>query len=151
MTPELRPCSVDRLLFRHLCHLGKTLDYCTSVNNPTRKFLSRNDSYRMTPMKSLLLLPIAALALSVAACDVKKTQEGEAPKVKVEGGQVPKYDVKGPDVSVDKKDTTVTVPEVKVEKKEKTVTLPDVNVKTGSEKRAEEEAAKPAPAPAAPQ
>jgi hypothetical protein len=105
----------------------------------------------MTLLKSIAALPaLALLAAGLTACDVKKTQEGEAPKVKVEGGQLPKYDVKGPDVSVDKKETTVTVPEVKVEKKEKTLTVPDVNVKTGGEKRAEEEAAKPAPATPAP-
>ena len=100
----------------------------------------------MTLLKFLRALPVLALAAatSFTACDVKKTQEGEAPTVKVEGGQMPKYDVKGPDVSVGKKETTVTVPEVKVENKEKTVTVPDVNITTGGEKRKEEEAAKPA-------
>ena len=101
----------------------------------------------MTILKTIVATPILILlAGSFTACDVKKTQEGEAPKVTVEGGQLPKYDVKTPDVTVDKKDTTVTVPEVKVESKEKTISVPDVNVKTGAEKRQEEEAAKAAPA-----
>jgi len=101
----------------------------------------------MNPLKSLAAIPALAVLASFTACDVKKTQEGEAPTVKVEGGQLPKYDVKGPDVSVDKKQTTVTVPEVKVETKEKTLTVPDIDVKTGAEKRQEEEAGKAAPAP----
>jgi uncharacterized lipoprotein len=106
-------------------------------------------TYQLRPIQ---LLAAVALVAGVAACDVKKTQEGEAPKVKVEGGQMPKYDVKGPDVDISKKDTTVTVPEVKVEKKEKVITVPKVDVTTGTEKRQQEEAAKnPPPAPAPPQ
>ena len=67
------------------------------------------------------VLTVSVLALSMAACDVKKTQEGEMPKVTVEGGQVPKYDVEGPDV--------------KVEKEKKTITVPDVDIVTPKEKR----------------
>jgi hypothetical protein len=67
------------------------------------------------------VLAVGVLALSVTACDVKKTQEGEMPKVSVEGGQVPKYDVEGPDV--------------KVEGEKKTITVPDVDVVTPQEKR----------------
>ena len=47
-----------------------------------------------------MLLRKAALALAVltvAACQVEKTQEGELPEVKVEGGQLPKYEVKTTD------------------------------------------------------
>lgn len=77
--------------------------------------------------KNLLLLAIApTIAFSLAACDVKKTQEGEAPKVNVEGGQVPKYDVDAPDVSVDSKKEQVDVPTVGTQ--EKTIRVPDVNV-----------------------
>jgi uncharacterized lipoprotein len=70
-------------------------------------------------------------ALGLAACDVDKTQEGEAPNVNVEGGQLPKYDVDAPDVDVNKEQRTVTVPDVDVDvnKEERTVTVPDVDVK----------------------
>jgi hypothetical protein len=64
---------------------------------------------------------VSALALSLTACDVKKTQEGEMPKVTVEGGQVPKYDVEGPDV--------------KVGSEKKTITVPDIDIVTPKEKR----------------
>jgi hypothetical protein len=88
-------------------------------------------------------ITIAALAtvtaLGLAACDVKKTQEGSVtmPKYDVTKTQegnvtVPKYDVKGPDVSVTKEEKTVTVPTVKTE--EKTITVPNVNVTTAKEK-----------------
>lgn len=66
-------------------------------------------------------LAIPALALAFSACDVKKTQEGEMPKVNVEGGQMPKYDVEPADV--------------KVEQKEKTITVPDVDIITPDEKK----------------
>jgi hypothetical protein len=45
---------------------------------------------------------------------VKKTQEGEAPKVSVTGGQLPKYDVKTPEVQVGSKKEVVNVPTVHV-------------------------------------
>lgn len=67
------------------------------------------------------LVTVAALALGLTACDVKKTQEGEMPKVNVEGGKMPKYDV--------------DAPEVKVEEKKKTITVPDVDIVTPEEKR----------------
>ena len=62
------------------------------------------------------------------------------PKVNVEGGKVPKYDVDAPDVKVEEKKTTVTVP--------------DVDIVTPKEKReggnVEGGEAKPAPATPAP-
>ena len=57
---------------------------------------------------------VAAVALSLTACEVKKTQEGEAPKVTVEGGKMPKYDVETPDVKVTEEKKTITVPKVEV-------------------------------------
>lgn len=90
-------------------------------------------------LSAIALVPAVALALS--ACDVKKTEEGEMPKV--EGGKLPKYDV--------------DAPEVKVEKK--TVTVPDVDIVTPDEKKqggnvepgdAGSATTPPAPAPSAP-
>ncbi len=70
------------------------------------------------------------LAGGLAACDVDQTQEGEAPDVDVKGGQLPEYDVQGPDVDVKKEERQVTVPDVDVDvnKEKKTVTVPDVDV-----------------------
>ena len=89
---------------------------------------------------------IAALAVGgsfgLAACDVKKTQEGNVtvPKYEVNQTQkgdvtVPKYDVTAPSVDVGKKEVEVTVPKVTTEKE--TVTVPSVDVKTGGERAAE--------------
>jgi hypothetical protein len=81
---------------------------------------------KLSSLNSLVIRLFAAaavpvLALALSACDVKKTQEGEMPKVNVEGGQVPKYDVDGP--------------EVKVEGEKKTITVPDVDIVTPQEKK----------------
>lgn len=65
------------------------------------------------------LLSAALLTVSATGCRVRQTQEGEMPDVKVEGGQVPKYDVDAADVDV--KATT--------EKREVTVPKVDVDVK----------------------
>ena len=92
---------------------------------------------------SIALTAAAAVAGSfgLAACDVKKTQEGnvQVPKYEVNQTQkgdvtVPKYDVTAPSVDVKKKEVEVTVPKVTTEKE--TVTVPSVDVKTGSERAA---------------
>lgn len=64
--------------------------------------------------KKLLTLLIAPLfAVGMTACDVDQTEEGEAPDVEVQEGELPAYDVEGPDVEVT--EDTVTVPEVDVQ------------------------------------
>jgi hypothetical protein len=91
---------------------------------------------------SISVISAVAVAASLAACDVKKTQSGDVtvPKYEVTKTQegnvtVPKYDVTAPDVSVAKKEVEVTVPKVTTEKRE--VTVPSIDVKTGQEKAAE--------------
>ena len=79
----------------------------------------------LKPRWTHLLGPALAL-FTLAACDVKQTQEAKAPKVEVSPGQMPKYDVDTAKVSVDSKKTDVTVPKVTTE--QKTITVPDVNV-----------------------
>ena len=73
-------------------------------------------------MKSTIA--ITAIALSVAtlaACDVKKTQEGNVtmPKYEVEKTRegdvtLPKYDVKTPDIKVTTEPKVIEVPKVEV-------------------------------------
>ena len=88
---------------------------------------------------------IAAGALGLAACDVKKTQEGNVtvPKYEVEKKQsgdvtLPKYDVTTPDVKVGSKEATINVPNVDVRAEKKTIEVPTVDVKTAKEKEAEQ-------------
>lgn len=62
---------------------------------------------------------VAALvffSLAASACQVEKTQDAKLPEVSVEatGGQLPKFDVQGPEVKVGTKTTTVEVPTVEV-------------------------------------
>lgn len=67
--------------------------------------------------KKLLSLLIAPLfAVGMTACDVDQTEEGEMPDIEVEEGQLPAYDVDGPEVEIT--EDTVTVPDVDV-------TIPD--------------------------
>ena len=86
---------------------------------------------------------VAAGLLGLSACDVKKTQEGhvQVPKYEIEKKQsadvqLPKYDVTTPDVTVGKKDATVTVPKVETEKR--TIEVPTIGVKTAREKEQEQ-------------
>jgi uncharacterized lipoprotein len=84
-------------------------------------------------------LVAAGLALGLAGCDVKKTQEGSVtlPKYDVkkeQSGEVtlPKYDVTPPDVKVGSAERTVTVP--KVTTQEKKVEVPTVSVTPANRK-----------------
>jgi len=64
---------------------------------------------------TLTALVAGAAALSLSACDVEQTEEGEMPEVDVKGGNMPEYDVDTPDVDVRTEERTVEVPVVDVE------------------------------------
>lgn len=72
-------------------------------------------------MKKLIAIAgLTGLALATAACEVKKEQDAVLPEVHATGGQLPKYDVKTPDVNVGTKKETVEVPTVSVTPASKT-------------------------------
>jgi hypothetical protein len=90
-------------------------------------------------MNSSILIPGLALAtaLSLSACDVKKTQEGDVTLPKYEKTQegnvtVPKYEVTPPDVQVGTTEKKVNVPTVTTE--EKTIQVPSVKVTPAPDK-----------------
>lgn len=66
--------------------------------------------------KLIVGIGLAAGCLALTACQVNKTQDAKMPKVTATatGGQLPKYDVQGPDVNVGTKKETVEVPTVHV-------------------------------------
>ena len=68
-------------------------------------------------MKIALKMLIGAGALALGACDVDQTKEGELPDVDVNasGGQLPEFDVEGPDVNVGTENKTIEVPTVDVD------------------------------------
>lgn len=75
------------------------------------------------------LLSAALLAIGTTGCKVDKTQDGKMPEVEVKGGQIPKYDVKGPTVEVGTKTKQITVPtDVTVKTEKKDIKLPEVSV-----------------------
>lgn len=65
--------------------------------------------------KFVSAMAAAGFALTLAACDVDQTEEGEMPEVDVEGGNMPEFDVDGPEVDVDTGTTEVEVPTVDVD------------------------------------
>jgi hypothetical protein len=75
------------------------------------------------------LLSGALLTLAAAGCKVTKTQDGKMPDVEVKGGQLPKYEVKGPTVDVKTKTKEINVPsDVTVTTKKKEIKVPEVSV-----------------------
>lgn len=95
-------------------------------------------------VKSAALVAALGAVLSLSACNVEKTEEGELPDVDVNAssGQLPEYDVETADVDVNTQPATVEVPDVDVDvnTKEATVPVPDVDVNMPEENDAAEEA-----------
>ena len=83
-------------------------------------------------MQNSIKLLVAASCLAVTACKVDQTKEAKLPDVdiNVSGGQLPEYNVQGPDVEVGTENKTIEVPKVSVGTENKTVELPTVDVKT---------------------
>jgi hypothetical protein len=55
----------------------------------------------------------AAALLGLTSCEVKKTEEGNLPKLKVEEeGNLPKYEVKGPKIETGTKEVEVPTLEI---------------------------------------
>ena len=67
-------------------------------------------------MKTIVKVTAVLTCLGLSACDVDKTQEGEAPEVEInaDAGQLPRYDVDGPEVNVGTENVVVQVPDVDV-------------------------------------
>ena len=80
-------------------------------------------------MKNIVKALVGASFLTFAACDVDQKKEAKLPDVDVNatGGQMPEFDVKGPDVDVGTKNTTVEVPTIDVN-------VPDENNKKEEKK-----------------
>ena len=74
----------------------------------------------------IVLVVIAAFAFGLI--DLKQTREAEAPKVSVEGGQAPAFDVDTAKVDVGTKTKSVEVPKVEVGTTKSTVKVPTVYV-----------------------
>jgi hypothetical protein len=63
------------------------------------------------------LFAAALMGLSLAACSVEQTEEGEMPEVEVEEGKLPEYDVDAADVDVNVDTAKVPVPDVDIKTK----------------------------------
>jgi hypothetical protein len=62
-------------------------------------------------------LVMGAICIGIAGCDVDQTKEGKMPDVDVNatGGQLPEFNVTGPEVNVGTENVTVQVPTVDVD------------------------------------
>lgn len=75
--------------------------------------------------------PVAAGLFALAGCDIDQTREGELPDVDVDvaEGQLPEFDVRGPDIDVESEERTIDVPTgVDIETEERTIEVPDVDI-----------------------
>lgn len=67
-------------------------------------------------MKNAAKILLGVSFLGIAACDVDQTKEGKLPDVDVNtsGGQLPEFNVEGPEVNVGTENKTIEVPTVDV-------------------------------------
>ena len=88
-----------------------------------------------------LSLVLVVMGVAGAGCRVTQEESGEAPEVEVEAdpGELPEYDVDGPEVDVGTEETEVTVPDVEVDTEETEVTVPDVDVSIPEDEEANPE------------
>lgn len=86
--------------------------------------LQSRDSKKILPFALFLVL------IPLASCRVEQEKAAKLPdvNVNVEPGQLPRYDIKGPDVNVGVTERTVTVPKVVVVQEEQTVKVPYIDV-----------------------
>lgn len=68
-------------------------------------------------MKNSIKLLIGASCLVLGACDVDQTKEGNLPDIDVNasGGQLPEFEVEGPEVNVGTENKVIQVPTVDVD------------------------------------
>lgn len=78
---------------------------------------------------------VFGFGISLTACDVEKTEEGEMPEVDYKPGEAPEYDVNTAEVDVETEKRTVETPEVDVGTEEQEVEVPDVNVTSPDEEQ----------------
>jgi|GEM_PF-262813 len=89
-------------------------------------------SQQRLSLRKVIPLSLFLVLIPFTACRVEQEETGELPDVdvEVEPGNLPEYDVEGPDVNVGVTERTVTVPRVVVLQEEETVEVPylDINV-----------------------
>lgn len=81
-------------------------------------------------LKYLILVPLILIMGAVTGCRVEQQEAGDLPDVDVDvdPGELPEYEVEGPEVEVGTTETEVTVPDVDVSTEEKTVEVPTIDV-----------------------
>lgn len=89
--------------------------------------------------KKVFSLAFLLLLIPLASCQIEQERAAELPDVdvNVEPGQLPVYDIEGPDVNVGVTERTVTVPRVIVIQEEQTVQVPYIDVDVPGAERAE--------------
>lgn len=91
-------------------------------------------------LQRVFLIPVIALLTFSTGCQVEQKRAGELPDVdvEVEPGQLPKYELKGPDVNVKTVERTVTFPRVEVVQEKRTVKVPYIDVNLPGAERKEQ-------------
>lgn len=89
--------------------------------------------------KKVLSLVLIVVPMALSSCRVEQERSAELPDVdvSVEPGQLPEYDIQGPDVNVGVTERTVTVPKIVVIQEEETVQVPYLDVNVPGAKRQE--------------
>lgn len=92
---------------------------------------------------SFTMLMALLIAGFTAGCEIEKTRDGEMPDVDVQvdadTGQLPAYDIEGPDIDVGTRTTTIEVPKVVVVMEEEEVEVPYIDIDGPNDEDGEEQ------------
>lgn len=78
--------------------------------------------------KQAVAAPAIVLMVFATGCRVEQEQAGELPDVDVEPGQLPEYEVEGPEVEIGSEQKEITVPDVDIDTEQKEITVPDIDI-----------------------
>lgn len=92
--------------------------------------MSKRTSIFRIRWKAAILIPAILLVGLSTGCRVEQEEAGELPDVDVDvdAGELPEYEVEGPEVDVGSEEQEVTVPDVDVSTEEKTIEVPTVDI-----------------------
>ena len=96
--------------------------------NTTNEYPARNSGARAGIIIAIVAVLAIIAAFAFGLIDIDQTRETKLPKVAVEGGQAPAFDVDTAKVDVGTKKEDITVPKVEVGTTKTDITVPTVDI-----------------------
>lgn len=99
-----------------------------NTTNEYREPARAGNGARVGIIVAIIAVLAVVAAFAFGLIDINQTKEAELPKVSVQGGEAPAFDVDTAKVNVGTKSTDVTVPKVEVGTTKEEIKVPTVDV-----------------------